>query len=155
MKIAAIVRRSFIAMFWGWVACNAATVVLTVVNGNFSIGRIQLLLQEMAFWAVSTAVVIFAAWVCIFLPVDVIVKETSVLRTPKWAAPTGGLAGFLALFGPCVGIGNGSADMSDIFLMSLLAAICGLTASLHLVLHHSQTAGIAAVAERGSARFTF
>ena len=98
MKVAFIVGRSFIAMFWGWVACNAATVLLAAAHQQFRIDRVFIVLSELLYWCMGTALVIFAAWLFFFLPADLLVKESSVLRTPKWAAATVGCQVFSRYF---------------------------------------------------------
>ncbi|MFN0076756.1 MAG: hypothetical protein ACKVY0_09795 [Prosthecobacter sp.] len=54
--------------------------------------RLTLLFAVMV--AIYTAIVILAAWLVIFLPVDLCISEDSRLRRPKTAA----LCGFLAAF---------------------------------------------------------
>lgn len=137
MKTAAIVSRSLVAMFWGWVACNctvfAVSLIIDVMNGGFGIFA----LFFMIYWLLGTGIVILAAWLLFFLPTDILVKEDSYLRSPEWAGACGGLAGFMSVWLPLMF--TEIDDSGGPFMMSLLAAVCGLTASLHLVLKHPRT----------------
>lgn len=136
--------RTFIAMVWGWVVCNLVTLVFAVAIewsrdfGSFS--RLGHIMAEMIYWHLWTAVVIAIAWLAVFLPVDLIVPDRSKLRQPKSAACMGFLAGFTAFFVPSVlvpFIQTGELRIhEDLIVMSLLAAITGLTAALHVVLKH-------------------
>lgn len=140
-------RRTFIAMFWGWVVCNLATLVVSAAIewsrdfGSFS--RLKQIMTEMIYWYIGTAIVIFIAWVTVFFPVDLIVPDRSKLRQPKSAAGIGFCAGYTALFAPCVVvpfIQNGVLHIhEDLLVMSLLGGLTGLTASLHVVLKHPRS----------------
>lgn len=140
MKTAAIVRRSFIAMFWGWVACNAA-LILGLIVAELAGNRNPLekvmwlnLLGWMIYALIATGIVILIAWLFVLLPTDVLVKESCFLRSPRWAGSCGGLAGFMCVFLPLILATD--AHLDGLLVISLLAGICGLTASLHLVRHH-------------------
>lgn len=140
-------RRTFIAMFWGWVACNLMTLAISVAIewsrdfGSFS--RLQQIITEMIYWYLWTTVAIAIAWLAVFLPVDLIVPDKSELRRPKSAAGIGFLAGYIALFAPCVVvplIQNGVLRIhEDLIVMSLLGGLTGLTAALHVVLKHPRS----------------
>lgn len=143
MKTATIVRRSFNAMFWGWVACNAALwlgLIGTELARNHNPLKSVLwwgLLGWMIYVFIATGIVILVAWLFFFLPADLLVKESSFLRLPRWAGPCGGLVGYMSVFVPLVLATDAHLDALVVF--GLLAGICGLTASLHLVLHHPRT----------------
>jgi hypothetical protein len=134
MKTATIVRRSFIAMFWGWVACNctvfSVSLIIEVMNGG--IGNHSL--YWMIYWLLGSGFVILGAWLVCFLPADLLVKEDSYMRAPAFAGPCGGLAGFMSVW--LLFMFTESDDSETPLMISILAAVCGLTASLHLVLHH-------------------
>ncbi len=137
-------RRTFIAMFWGWVVCNLVTLVFAVAIewrrdfGSFS--RLGHIIAEMIYWYIGTAIVIFIAWLVVFFPVDLIVPDRSRVRRPKSAVWMGFLAGYMALFIPCVVIPyiqTGTLQFNDdLIVMSLLGGLTGLTAALHVVLKH-------------------
>ena len=143
-------RRTFIAMFWGWVVFILsfpflATLVCYVEGRSNS--------QTPGAWiafAIYSVPVILAAWLVVLLPVDCLVAEKSFLRTP-W------LAGFLgAFFGllPFTLLATASHMTSfatwwneamrnlrdaDSWLYLGGAAITGLTAALHVVLKHPRS----------------
>lgn len=140
-------RRTFIAMFWGWVVCNAVTLFWSIAIewsrdfGNFS--RVRQICNEMIYWFIGTAVVIAVAWLAVFFPVDLIVPDRSRVRRPKSAAWMGFLAGYMVVFAPCVAvpyIQTGTLHFhEDLTVISLLGGITGLTAALHVVLKHPRT----------------
>lgn len=85
---------SLLAMSGGWIACNlawwlaaAATLQMTTTGVRGS---------DLMFLGACTGIVILAAWLVIFLPVDLLVPADSKLRRPGPAA----LCGFLAVFLP-------------------------------------------------------
>ncbi|MBB5036430.1 hypothetical protein [Prosthecobacter dejongeii] len=131
MKLKHKFSRTFVAMFWGWVACNIVTFLISWGHYQFRFDHLPKVTGEMPLWVGATAAVIFGAWLLVFLPVDLCVSETSRWRHPKPAALAGGVAGFLTLFVPSL-LNSPEPDVPDLLAMSLLAAVCGLTASLYL-----------------------
>lgn len=133
MRIYTVISRSLIAMFWGWLACNAAlflcALCFELFHGSFLIVTVFFTAYAMLY----SSVAVLAAWLVIFLPTDLLVKESSILRLPEWAGPCGGLAGFLSIFLPLVILG---APYLGTLPLALLASVCGFTASLYLVKHH-------------------
>lgn len=89
------VKLSFLAMLCGWVACNIAMWV-----GSFPavLPKIMadpgLLARNILTIASYTGLVIFAAWLVVFLPTDLFVSDISKLRSPLKAS----LCGFLVSF---------------------------------------------------------
>jgi hypothetical protein len=82
-------------MFFGWLACNTVFVfwaMLTLANPD-----VVHIARQMLGIAFATAIVILAAWLVIFWPVDMLVPDHSRLREPRKAA----VCGFLAVFVPC------------------------------------------------------
>lgn len=91
------VKLSFLAMLCGWIACNIAWWLGAVPSMDAS--AIQHLdIRQTGLFAlmvgIYTAIVVLMAWLVIFLPVDLLVPNTSRLREPKTAA----LCGFFAAF---------------------------------------------------------
>lgn len=81
-------------MFFGWLACNTVFVLwamLTLPNPD-----VVHIVWQMLGIAFATAIVILAAWLIIFWPVDMLVPDHSRLREPRKAA----VCGFLAVFVP-------------------------------------------------------
>lgn len=84
-------KLSFLAMLCGWIACNIA----------LSLARVHEIMQtsaqggitSMLFYGLATGVVILAAWLVIFLPVDLLTPDHSKLRRPWPASICGFLAG--------------------------------------------------------------
>ncbi len=85
------VKLSFLAMLCGWIACNIAlwlaygVVVLVQGEALFEAYRLDVTL----IFLVLTGLSIMWAWLIIFLPVDLIIRDTSKLRHPKTAALAG------------------------------------------------------------------
>jgi len=90
-------KLSFLAMFCGWIACNIAWWVGAVLAGR---SGMPLDIKGIVFIAAWTAIVVLAAWLAIFLPVDLCVRNHSSLRRPCAAA----LCGFLAAFAIVAGV---------------------------------------------------
>lgn len=126
MKLKHKFCRTFVAMFWGWVACNPCLLVL-----EFSFSEAITLFSWMHV-TLSSAVIVFLAWLLIFLPVDLAVKESSSLREPRKAAGCGALAGFLSALLP-MAIPGLQAEASEMLIVAPVSAVCGLVASLHVV----------------------
>lgn len=123
-------------MFWGWVACNATLAFLYAINAwQTGWGALLYLLLWLLWGGFISAIIIFCAWLVVFLPTDLLVKETSFLREPRWAGPCGALSGFLSTSLPIILSQQGNL-MDTLLTLSLPAAVCGLTASLYLVYHH-------------------
>jgi hypothetical protein len=77
----------------GWITCNLSLVVFeSASDGRFGV------FPMLATFLIPTGMVIFGAWLAIFLPADLIVPETSTLRRPFIAAVCGAVGGFLPLF---------------------------------------------------------
>lgn len=88
---------SLLAMSGGWIACNLAWWLAAAVTRRIGgASRPDILMENLLFLGACTGIVILAAWLVIFLPVDLIVPTHSKLRRPGPAA----LCGFLAVFLP-------------------------------------------------------
>lgn len=88
---------SLLAMSGGWIACNLAWWLAVAATGRIGgASRPDILMEALLFIGFYTGFVILAAWLVIFLPVDLIVPAHSKLRRPGPAA----LCGFLAVFLP-------------------------------------------------------
>lgn len=135
-------RRTFIAMFWGWVVCNAITLVTWIV-----LGAAQKMPSSswmgMFYWLPATAIVITVAWLAVFLPTDCIVAEHSHLRKPYIAGMLGFAFGLIALIAPFLADmwergypSVGLKIVTELLPFSLLGGVTGLTAALHVVLKH-------------------
>lgn len=85
---------SFLAMLCGWIACNIAWWVGAVLAAK------AVMLPDIVFIAAWTAIVVLAAWLAVFLPVDLCVNDRSKLRKP----PTAALCGFVSAFTIVAGV---------------------------------------------------
>jgi len=85
---------SLLAMSGGWVACNLAWWLAAAATGRITLTDLRG--TDLLALGIYTGIVILAAWLVIFLPVDLIVPAGSKLRRPGPAA----LCGFLAVFLP-------------------------------------------------------
>jgi hypothetical protein len=94
-------KLSFLAMLCGWVACNIAlwlaygVAMLFQGESLFEAYRLDVALIFLALTGLS----ITGVWIIVFLPVDLIVRDTSKLRRPKTAAMTGLASAFLYVGG--------------------------------------------------------
>lgn len=84
-------KLSFLAMLCGWIACNIAWWVGAVLAAKAVMPPD---IKGIVFIAAWTAIVVLAAWLAVFLPVDLCVNDHSKLRKP----PTAALCGFLSAF---------------------------------------------------------
>jgi hypothetical protein len=87
-------KLSFVAMFWGWFACNG--VFLLWATYSQPVRHWNQWASDFIFICICTGIVIMAAWLAIFLPVDLTTPDHSRLRQPRRAA----ICGFLAVILP-------------------------------------------------------
>ncbi|MCF7788980.1 MAG: hypothetical protein K9N47_22840 [Prosthecobacter sp.] len=85
-------KLSFLAMLCGWIAWNIVCWVGMLTEVPFDEIRIQDAMKVLYLGA-ATGVVILAAWLVIFLPVDLLIPDHSKLRRPWPASIFGFLAG--------------------------------------------------------------
>jgi hypothetical protein len=85
-------KLSFLAMLCGWIACNIAWWLGMLTEVHFEEIRIQDA-QKILFLGAATGIVILAAWLVIFLPVDLLISDQSKLRRPWPASIFGFIAG--------------------------------------------------------------
>jgi hypothetical protein len=127
------VKLSFLAMLCGWVACNIslwmAYGVAMLVQGEslFEAYRLDATLIFLGLTGLS----IMGAWIIIFLPVDLIVRDTSKLRRPKTAALTGLASAFLYVGGLML-IANSQVQLDEAawFVYSTLAFGAAITGTV-------------------------
>lgn len=147
-------RRTFVAMFWGWVAFMAGYTMLTGLASFLEL-RLFRWREFLAFWlafGVFSVPVILTAWLLVLLPVDCLVPESSWLRKPWIAAWLGLCIGML----PFTVLGTWDSMTSferwwrevlrclndpSTWLYLGGAGITGLTAALHIVLKHPLQSG--------------
>lgn len=86
-------KLSFLAMLCGWVACNIAWWVGMLLEVHFDELRLQDDAMKALFLGAATGIVILAAWLVIFLPVDLIIPAQSRFRRPVVAAICGFVIG--------------------------------------------------------------
>jgi hypothetical protein len=148
------VRRTFVAMFWGWVAFMAAYAILAGLD-RFLDSHLMPWRDLLTFWlivAVFSVPVILTAWLLILLPVDCLVPESSRLRKPWVAALLGLLIGILPF--TVLGTWNSMNSFENWWREMLRflndkstwlflggAGITGLTAAVHIVLKHPRQSG--------------
>ena len=85
---------SLLAMSGGWIACNLAWWLAAAAAATGRLATTGIRGMEILMIGFYTGIVILAAWLVIFLPVDLLVPADSKLRRPGPAA----LCGFLAAF---------------------------------------------------------
>ncbi|MEZ5385350.1 MAG: hypothetical protein R3F13_07540 [Prosthecobacter sp.] len=86
-------KLSILAMLCGWLACNIAWWVGILLEVHYDDLRLEDSLEKALFIGAATGIVILAAWIVIFLPVDLLVPDQSSLRRPMIAAICGFVAG--------------------------------------------------------------
>ncbi len=148
------VRRTFVAMFWGWVAFMTGYTILAGLDSLLEL-RLFRWREFLAFWlafGVFSVPVILVAWLLILLPVDCLVPEASWLRKPCIAAWLGLWIGMLpfTLLGTWDSMTSFERWWREVhrclndkgtWLYLGGAAITGLTAALHVVLKHPRQSG--------------
>ncbi|MBV6500865.1 MAG: hypothetical protein CJBNEKGG_03353 [Prosthecobacter sp.] len=148
------VRRTFVAMFWGWVAFMAGYAILAGLDRLLN-PRPTAWCDHLTIWlffGVYSVPVILTAWLLILLPVDCLVPESSWLRKPSVAALLGLLIGILpfTLLGTWNSMNSFESWWHEVirclndkgtWLYLGGAGITGLTAALHIVLKHPRQPG--------------
>jgi hypothetical protein len=142
-------RRTFVAMLWGWGVFMTGFLSLAVIDHILDSHPMPW--REISiFWLIVGAYslpVILTAWLLILLPVDCLVPESSWLRKPWIAAWLGLLIGMLPFI--VLGTWNSMTSFESWWREMLRclndktawlylggAGITGLTAALHVVLKH-------------------
>lgn len=96
-------KLSFLAMLYGWIACNIAW---WTGYSAYPLREPSPCIQLLAFLEIGlcTHIVTFLVWLFVFLPLDVVLPDTSPWRRPAAAALFGFLVSFalVALFFVCV-----------------------------------------------------
>ena len=144
-------RRTAAAMFRGWVVCNLVTffafalwmVIMALmqdgVNGRDVVNGVLFLLVFAMVAGAYSGVAILLAWLFVMLPVDLLVGDASWMRKPKPAAVCGAFGGFFGFAALWLALNFSAPDWAIlpwIAAFGALAAITGMTASLHLVRNH-------------------
>ncbi|MES2505629.1 MAG: hypothetical protein V4599_02930 [Verrucomicrobiota bacterium] len=147
IKTRSVVSRSFRAMAWGWVACNLsiipAAAIVCCVEGR----PVSALPEVFVTFTLFSLPVILLAWLFIFLPMDMAVRDDSVLRHPCLAPLLGGISGvtvmtLYAMMDQFLYPGTWwkeavrNLNDPDSWLYLVGAGTCGLAASLYVALAH-------------------
>jgi hypothetical protein len=117
-------KLSFVAMFWGWFACNG--VFLLWATYSQPVRHWNKWASDFIFICICTGIVIMAAWLAIFLPVDLTTPDHSRLRQPRRAA----ICGFLAVILPsyavllCACLTHGRIQSFEDLLEALMDPSC-------------------------------
>lgn len=139
------VRRTFIAMFWGWVVCNVITFLafsLWSINSAGSLSdSLQFVLLFTLISSIYSGIAITAAWLLALVPTDFLVNDASFLRKPRNAAVCGAAGGFMSIvllkFVLWAASPNPvSANKEDYIALIMAGALAAITAALHIVLKH-------------------
>ncbi|MBB5032599.1 hypothetical protein [Prosthecobacter vanneervenii] len=89
-------KLSFLAMLCGWIACNIAWWAGAVLAARAVMPPHT---DDIVLITAWTAIVVLAAWLAVFLPVDLCVNDRSKLRRPLTAALCGFLSAFIIVAG--------------------------------------------------------
>ena len=140
--------RALIAMIWGWGACNLVMITYSMMFGDFLESPAANLWKWLYIQTPLTGAVIYFAWMTVFQPMDWVVPETSVLRTPVLAALCGVACAYLTVVVTVLVVSTFGANYfvwyapllvpftEDVIIYTMGAIATGLTASLHVVLNH-------------------
>jgi hypothetical protein len=123
-------KLSSIAMAIGWAACNVTAWIVSGFYAAFTSTTMLTALWTLGIFAIASGIVIAGAWLLIFLPVDLIVADTSFLRKPATAWVAGMVAAFTFTtihLGTVLAL-NGSFNFIEILLPELL--FTGVTGSV-------------------------
>lgn len=127
-------KLSFLAMLCGWIACNIACWVGMLTEVHFDEIRIQDA-QKILFLGAATGIVILAAWLVIFLPVDLLISDQSKLRRPWPASILGFIAGssvvVIFMINAFLGAGSFGAEVYtwQVFFLLSSPGITGMVAA--------------------------
>jgi hypothetical protein len=85
-------KLSLRAMLCGWIACNVALWLAWLSDLREHLNGQQIVMTTL-WYGFATGMVILVAWLAIFLPVDLLVPDHSILRKPRIASICGFFAG--------------------------------------------------------------
>ena len=131
-------KLSFLAMLCGWVACNIAW-WLAYLPEPRKHTTAQELLEMMLVLGIYMLIVILAAWLVIFLPVDLLVPDQSKLRKPWVACICGFLAGMSPVWIYLLRSHPSAADCEAFFTWKPFLTICspGITGMVAALMRSS------------------
>lgn len=92
------VYQSFLAMLVGWVACNVAIWLYNLPQYTSDRFSGLTLRSNLIVMAICSGIVVFVAWLLIFLPTHLLVPNSSHLRRPGKSAGCGAIVGFLIMY---------------------------------------------------------
>ncbi len=147
-------RRTFLAMFWGWVAFLLVLPGLALILTLMKDSPLNNVAATWVSFAVFSLPVILVAWLFILLPVDCLVPESSRLREPWRAALLGALFGMMPFFllGTYDRMDSLASWWAEVrksavdpgaWLFMGGAAIVGFTAALHIALRGTREISLA------------
>lgn len=123
-------KLSSMAMGIGWAACNLVAWLIGAIYALISPPTIMSAASTFGIFAIASGIVIAGVWLVIFLPVDLIVADTSHLRKPATAWVAGMVAAItftIIHLGTVLAL-NGSFNFIEVLLPELL--FTGVTGSV-------------------------
>jgi hypothetical protein len=123
-------KLSSIAMCIGWAACNLTVWSISALYAIFTPPTFIETAWLLGIFAIASGLVIASVWLVIFLPVDLIVGDSSPLRSPAKAALAGLASAFAFTIIPLGAVLalNGSFEFTQLLLPQLL--LTGVTGSV-------------------------
>lgn len=114
----------------GWVACNLTAWIVSALYAIFTPPSFMETAWLLGIFAIASGIVIAGVWLVIFLPVDLIVGDSSPLRSPANAALAGLASAFAFTIIPLGAVLalNGSFEFTQVLLPELL--FTGVTGSV-------------------------
>jgi predicted DCC family thiol-disulfide oxidoreductase YuxK len=135
MKKGPVVRRTFWAMFYGWLICNAAFLVIAFISELAKNGTILFSLFSLVYSCFFSGIAILISWLFIVIPIDQCVPDNSFIREKPWAGGVGALIGFMTVFLPPLCLNVTPSDYATHIFFSFFGALTGLTTGYHLAKH--------------------
>jgi hypothetical protein len=114
----------------GWAACNLVAWLIGAIYALFFPPTTVSAASTFAIFAIASGIVIAVVWLVIFLPVDLVVSDTSSLRQPATAWVAGMVAAIAFTFthlGTMLAM-NGNFNFIEVLLPELL--FTGVTGSV-------------------------
>jgi len=116
---------SFVSMMFGWIACNVCLLPFFCVISQmkFNLTKIIMMMLSLGF---SSGVVVLAAWLLVFLPVDLLAGDNAKIRKSHVGGIWGFVVGSMTMTVALVALWQGrEMHYADVFRPSMLLLVLG------------------------------
>ncbi len=131
MKKGPVIRRTFFAMFYGWLVCNAAFLMIASILEFVNMGRILFAFFLLFYSLLFSGMAIFLAWLLVVIPIDQCLADDSFIREKPWSCGVGAVIGFMTVFLP-LALSPSDTHFLNQALFSCFGAITGFTVGYYL-----------------------